>query len=548
MDGYTAQIKQCLATMKYCTVEMSRHAAGMDRCMVEMTGHAEKTSGCMAGGIMRFIITISLLLFCTSLFSQDKPWLIDDAPQNNSPSKKAKKVRKGGAAQVVPGVGVFSNKDAKFEGEYTKVVAKGATGAAFIYALDEKRHAKSLFSTAENGTRSSFYVNIGNKALRLTNIKHPNKVRKIVRSKGAESVYKMTGNSYVATGARSIENGVSLIYVIPKKVRLRVDYELYQSDEAGQPSTEQDMAVAQASFQEAETEQPPEILLKSDPNAKDRNKATVVRVTATMENYSNSTNIFSLKEVLDTYWGEAAGIHFSTNSNKYITSEVYFDNFDWTGEKSFVTQECTNWVATYTPPITGFPKYTMKVATAGRGVDTIISVLLGSRDNLSQKEWYSSKRIGRDFDTKQNYLDSAMSIYWPGRRLGPGEKFAVSYYVALEVLDYFNSEDFIAGLTAPEKKSPVALPPPPKVELPKEPEIPTVDVDLNFSDDGSGRFVFDESTITSDKLNYEYVQSLIDRINTIENDSEDNLDHNELLRLNAEIDIILKRLQRRGGN
>ena len=59
----------------------------------------------------------------------------------------------------------------------------------------------------------------------------------------------------------------------------------------------------------------------------------------------------------------------------------------------------------------------------------------------------------------------------------------------------------------------------------------------------SGEFVpFDIETIGAEKLNYQYIQSLIDRINSLEGDDQ-NLDRNELLRLNAELDAILEKLR-----
>ena len=53
---------------------------------------------------------------------------------------------------------------------------------------------------------------------------------------------------------------------------------------------------------------------------------------------------------------------------------------------------------------------------------------------------------------------------------------------------------------------------------------------------------FDIETIGAEKLNYQYIQSLIDRINSLEGDDQ-NLDRNELLRLNAELDAILEKLR-----
>ena len=53
---------------------------------------------------------------------------------------------------------------------------------------------------------------------------------------------------------------------------------------------------------------------------------------------------------------------------------------------------------------------------------------------------------------------------------------------------------------------------------------------------------FDVDSIEKEKLNYEYIQELIDKINKLEADDSE-INKNELLMLNTELDVILEKLR-----
>ena len=53
---------------------------------------------------------------------------------------------------------------------------------------------------------------------------------------------------------------------------------------------------------------------------------------------------------------------------------------------------------------------------------------------------------------------------------------------------------------------------------------------------------FDVNSIEKEKLNYEYIQQLIDKINKLESDDSE-INRNELLMLNTELDVILEKLR-----
>ena len=53
---------------------------------------------------------------------------------------------------------------------------------------------------------------------------------------------------------------------------------------------------------------------------------------------------------------------------------------------------------------------------------------------------------------------------------------------------------------------------------------------------------FDVNSIEKEKLNYEYIQQLIDKINKLEADDSE-ISRNELLMLNTELDVILEKLR-----
>lgn len=453
-----------------------------------------------------------------------------EARKKREQAKKEKAAKRAShlkITEVVAGVGNFTQLNLDKIVGNIKLQTRARTGGVQLYILNEKKRAIPLFNQQNNATTTGFWFRIGNKVTKLTNVQSPG-----VKSRAKEYIYKLTNNSKITTSCRDIPRGVAVAYVLPKKARLVVFYEAVDK-------TKEAIFLTNKSA----TTPPVAPAENSENNIIDKNTIidsvnyptlignNVIKVTATMENRGTITNIFSLKYVIDTYLGDGEQSHFSTNNNKYIISESYFDNFNWNSLKSAAAQDATLWIETKSNKISA------KFATAGRGISPLERVVAASVDNLTQEGiWQNNIRVGRDFDSFDNYENSGLGIFWSKVRLGPKEKVTYTFYVVPSVIDYFENGDFFAALTE-EIKVP---------EPPPKPEEPKVDIDLSLSTDGNrGKFIIDESDITDDKLNYDYVQTLIDRINEIENSGDSNeLTENELLRLNTEIDIILEKLNK----
>lgn len=450
--------------------------------------------------------------------------------QKQKKEKKAKKSKEGKVkiTEVVAGIGNFTQVNLNKKIGRVALKTKARTGAVGIYLIDNNKHSHSIFSTDLDGCTSSFWLREGSRAAQVTNIERPG-----AKSRSKEILYKLTNSPNIVTSCRDIPNGVAVSYVIPKKVRLVVTYEALGIEAA--------LRLLDGIMSEEGTDE--------GEGAEESNNSTpgdisIIKVTATMENRGSKTGIWTLKGVFDTYLGEGSASAFSTNNNKYVKSESYFDNFDWLKEPLLVrgedapekdlrqvNQDATLWLETKNA------RFNIKFLTAGRGITSPDRVVAASLESLSLSYyWQPAIKVGRDFDTETNYGNSALGFYWDPVRLSPRDKSVYTYYIALSVMDEYDSEEFLKGVIETEKKEVEQIEPPPE----------TPDIDLTLSDGfNNGKFVFDESTITSDKLNYDYVESLIERINEIESGQGDfdTLDNNELLRLNAEIDLILARLK-----
>lgn len=453
-------------------------------------------------------------------------------PQGDKKLRSSRTHKKMNITELVAGVGAFTQKDISAEVGKVKLVARGKTGAVQLYAICENGHAVPIFSNYNHNAQSTLWVKLGS---------GPGNILK--SRKTHEEVYKLVANPVITTATRASDGqSVLAVYVLRDKVRVVAKYEAIKPFDAREappkkvpPKTSEEDESA-ATFQEGEKEATDITDLSEDDlallsNGEDAPKESAIKVTLTMENRGHETNVFALKQVLNTRLGEGRKVHFSTNNDKYIASQVLFNNFDWEGKvktsSSKVIQGVTNWVTSTND------KVFATLITAGRGVSALESLTISSTALLNSGRWDPPLKAGESFDGADEWGDSAISLYWGERRLAPRQKIVFTYYIALAVMDEFDCNDFIDSFTAPLKEGQKL---PPSIQI---------NVDLNVDEDFSnGKFVFDESTITGDKINYDYIQTLLDRINEIESsgDIEDN--RNELLRLNAEIDIILDKLKK----
>ncbi len=395
-----------------------------------------------------------------------------------------------------------------------KYLAKGAVGSFQLYALGENGSQIPLLAGYDEFTSSFISLLVGKKE------------------------YKLTNNIGIVIGARKTENGVQMVYVVPDVARVLLSFENV----------------------------PEEIL------AKNKISSDVVKVSLSVMNRGKRPMKFSIKEVFDTVLGEHLGPHFSTSEEIAINSERQYRRFDK-----------VKWISSSNS------KTGIQFIFSGEGIRTPEAVSLSNKDLLALQKWVPQVISTRTFDSVLSYNNSALCINWEGTQLEPEEQFELSYYIAVSTdgipLDgnkYVESlgkkSDFsdvtedldkiyvmASELYAAQKYNDAY-----RIvnEAWKNPENHTyqlsnlkkmIEDKLGFND---FRPSFNSSSVEKSEektavpkegaesskaskglgYDYEYIQTLIDKIQNLKENGE-NVDHEELLKLNDELDEAIKRLE-----
>ena len=173
-----------------------------------------------------------------------------------------------------------------------KIFAKGRLCSFNIYVIDRDGFYIPVFSTSEEFTGTSFYLQAGKK------------------------IYKLSGGSGVNIGARETPSGIQIAYKIPKVAQVFVDFTCFASNE--------------------------------------NKDGDMIKVNAAVKNLKGRKEIFSLKLVMDTVIGEKSKYHFYTSDNKSITKEKMYRSFrdlKWmvTGNEQTSFQILLNGADIFTP-------------------------------------------------------------------------------------------------------------------------------------------------------------------------------------------------------
>ncbi|MBQ7158716.1 MAG: hypothetical protein IJS09_04725, partial [Treponema sp.] len=234
----------------------------------------------------------------------------------------------------------------------------------------------------------------------------------------------------------------------------------------------------------------------------------IVKITVYTTNFMKNRQVLALRAVLDTMLGESLDYHFVTATGQKIDSERQFVLFD--DERYFVS---TN------------TKTSAQFLTNGKTVDVPQTVSFANKDVLADSMWTPVIRDTRGFNTALSYNNSAMCINWPYYSVEPGETAALTFYICIgtdgeepkgqQFVDSLVDETRVIETFAGSAELSVRKP----------------DVD------------FVVAPITENQLDPEYIQKLIDRINSLNSDPK-LVDRTEVRQLNAELDAILERLRR----
>lgn len=363
-----------------------------------------------------------------------------------------------------------------------QIKIKAGIGSYTIATLNEKDKPVPVLSTANEYVTNAFYLKTNKK------------------------IYNLVTDNTVKSSARQTTDGAVINYEIPSVAQISVYFSCFASEK--------------------------------------KKEADMIKVTATIKNISNRNDDFSFKALLDTVLGEAAAFHFYTWEDIPVKSEVLYRTLQ--NQKWFVSKNING---------------AMQLFFTGADCTSPELVALANYSTFEKNSWEPDMLSYRVFDTVLSYNNSGVCAIWKPMKLAPAESGKVVFYMALsgdgtpasgekfiyskefeekpeeekdgksasglEVITPFSVEGETAeetpGVTeftgAAQKVSEAA-------ETPAE--IPNVD--------------FYIKNMTKEHLTPEYIQSLLDRIAALEEDSP-SLNRQELLQLNAELDAILTYLR-----
>ena len=298
--------------------------------------------------------------------------------------------------------------------------------------------------------------------------------------------YRLTDNIGIVIGARKDDTGAQLIYVVPDVARVHIKFECLKSDAA--------------------------------------QNQDILKITSSVKNISKRAADFALKNVLDTILGEQSISHFSTAEDVVVNTEMQFRRFDK-----------AKWI------ISENKKTAMQILLYGADITPMEVVSLSNKDLLLLQNWIPSIIQSRTFDSVLSYNNSAVAINWEPIHLEQGQETSFTYYIAFASDGAKPAgEVFIRNFDETQLNS-----------TDEQADIPTETEDSepkNVSDTAEifqpdkTNVEFNPAMIPPEKINYEYVRKLLERIDALENDAE-KVNREEILNLNAELDAIMEILR-----
>lgn len=383
---------------------------------------------------------------------------------------------------MVSDEGVFSRKNVVKKVDNIKMLLKGNIGSFQLYAVDNQGNEIPVLAGYDEFTSSFLSLRVDKKE------------------------YHLSDKIGIIIGAREKENGGQLVYVVQDVARVLVDFTCV-------PATSE-------------------------------YSANVLRVDISVENKGKEVKNFGIKNVLDTYLGEHEGCHFRAGNGIIHNTEIQYRKMSR-----------VKWI------YSGNSKAGMQVLLQGADIISPEVLSLSNKDVLSLPAWVPDLVEGRPFDSVFSYNNSAIGMNWENLRIKPNEEKKITYYIVFttknqdligdEFLKFFGQEggynpDAVEKVSTGERKisdwiddddiaTNVKQSKPKKdVEVISSIEKPEVNETQNVE--------FDVNSIEKEKLNYEYIQQLIDKINKLEADDSE-INKNELLMLNTELDVILEKLR-----
>ena len=363
---------------------------------------------------------------------------------------------------------------------------KPGIGSYTLAAVNEKDKAVPVLSTANEFITNAFFL------------------------KTSKKTYNLITDGNVRASGNATTDGATIMYDVPSVAQVSVNFSCFSSDK--------------------------------------KKEADMIKVKIGVKNTSERADEFSIKAIFDTVLGEAATYHFYTWEGIPVKSEVLYRTLQ--NQKWFL---CKNMNAE------------MQLFFSGADCTVPELVALANYTTLEKNSWEPDMLSYRVFDTVLSYNNSAVCTIWKPLKLEPDEAKDLVFYIALSANGaaatgerYVYSKEFahlaqeenklpsardldvvtpisVTDEEKPKDDTPAAVIEMPAVEESRKPQGPETPSDIPTVD-------FYIQNMTKDHLTPEYIQSLLDRIAALEEDSP-SLNRQELLQLNAELDAILTYLR-----
>lgn len=310
--------------------------------------------------------------------------------------------------------------------------------------------------------------------------------------KCGKKIYKLISGADVDTKARKTENSVQIIYSVKNVADVLLEFIPVES-------------VANYGFD-------------------------MLKICITITNTGKKSSEFALKNVMDTVLGEADLYHFYTSNDEPIKNEVVFRTMQ--NEKFINSKNSAAWC---------------QFLLDGADITPVDFVSLLNYSDVQYSAWFPEISSSKTFDSVTAYNNSAIQIIWPSKKILKNENSSFIYYLSFASDgNRPNGDSYIQGKAIPQKTKEDTISIVEKIK--EEPKIeinpitvPKVENDENEKSENSKRKVL-PPTIPKELLTLDYIQNLLNRIDTLEAD-DPTLNKNELEMLNEEIDFILSILR-----
>ena len=366
---------------------------------------------------------------------------------------------------------------------------KSSIGAYSFSVLNEKDKGIPVLTTANEFASNAFYL------------------------KTAKKVYNLVTDTNVNSSAHKNTDGASIMYQILDVADVNVNFSCFASDKENKDS-----------------------------------EIDMVKITVTVKNTGTRNDEFSIKAVLDTVLGEASEFHFYTFEGVPVRNEVLYRTLQ--NQKWFVSKN---------------GNAAMQLFFTGAEATAPELVALANYSTLEKNTWEPDMLSYRAFDTVLSYNNSAVCAIWKPMKLAPSETGNVVFYLSFAADGKMpTGEKFVYSKEYAESAAAVAASV--SEESAEKPKVDADGVEVISSNpavetltekSGYGPQVINESgevpqeiptvdfyikNMSKEHLTPEYIQSLLDRIAALEEDSP-SLNRQELLQLNTELDAILTYLR-----